>query len=702
MFVMSIIWLWSWFVVWIISHTVSIDGFFVPHAMSIIYMLLGIKMPTGYYNMGMSVIDDFLRRNSKYQANISVVGDGMVDEYFQTNAERVSPEFPIPVMQRKDEVPNRACPGGAGNVCTQFKHFNVNVSFFGFLDSSSVDLYELAGISTKHSKRLLFPSSIPYKKRYYQGNFPLCRLDIEKHNYGLSVEELDKYCQELYERYLEVDKQVVILSDYGKGIFNENIERWMKEESLISIVDPKKGPVSRWKGCSVIKPNSKEAETLSGLLDWRQQCDYFQRETQCMAVVITQEGHGVVGKVFNSFFEYKAKKTVHPNSVIGAGDCFVAVLAMALAHSIDIVDAIELAFEAGAVYVERKYNQPITPRELLGRFDSISAKIVNRNEDLSFLIGPKKIGFTSGAFDILHAGHVDFLRRAKELCDILVVGVNSDISVKTYKGANRPIIPEQERIKVIASLDCVDYAFLFNERRNRINLEVLKPDLYIKAGDYEEDELTSRDALEGWGGKVVILPLVEGFSSSNVIAKIKNSSVENVKKKKPAIFLDRDGTINKWVPYLHEPEKLEILPGVMDSVKELYNMQYSIVVVTNQPGISLGYFQKEDVFVVNSEMLKKFKESDVLIERIYFCPHSDADKCDCRKPKPGLLKRAESELGIDMEHSFMIGDAESDIEAGIAAGVKTILVNENLPMTKANHKAKCLHDAVEWIKAQEN
>jgi histidinol-phosphate phosphatase family protein len=275
--------------------------------------------------------------------------------------------------------------------------------------------------------------------------------------------------------------------------------------------------------------------------------------------------------------------------------------------------------------------------------------------------------------------------------------------VKSYKGENRPIVPEQERLRTIAALGCVDYVFLFDERRNRTNLEILKPDLYIKSGDYKKEELTSRDALQGWGGEAVVLPLVEGLSTSNLIEKIKAAPVERVAKRGPAIFLDRDGTINKHVQYLHEPKKFEFLPGVLEAVKELYDMQYKIVIVTNQPGISLGYFQKEDLFDVNSKMLKGFSEAGILIQKIYFCPHSDAEKCDCRKPKPGMLKRAETELGVDMEHSFMIGDSVADILAGAQAGVKTILLTEldNFP-TMADHAAKNLLSAVDWIKRQED
>ena len=132
----------------------------------------------------------------------------------------------------------------------------------------------------------------------------------------------------------------------------------------------------------------------------------------------------------------------------------------------------------------------------------------------------------------------------------------------------------------------------------------------------------------------------------------------------------------------------------------MHDMQYKIVIVTNQPGISLGYFTKEDLFDVNSKMLKGFSEAGILIQKIYFCPHSDAEKCDCRKPKPGMLKRAEVELAIDMENSFMIGDSVADILAGKDAGVKTISLSSILDA--ADYSALNWSAVVDWIKKQED
>jgi ADP-L-glycero-D-manno-heptose 6-epimerase len=287
----------------------------------------------------------------------------------------------------------------------------------------------------------------------------------------------------------------------------------------------------------------------------------------------------------------------------------------------------------------------------------------------------KVIGFTSGSFDILHIGHADYLKKAKEKCDLLIVGINSNISVKKYKGENRPIVSEKHRAGLVSALECVDYVFLFDERRNKENIESIKPDFYIKAGDYCENELTSAVYLKPWNGQTVLIPVEENISSTKIIDKIKSlESFENLKEPCKAVFLDRDGVINKEIHFLHEPEKFELLPGVIEGLKKMQEKGYRLIVVSNQGGIGLGYFSKEDFFRVNSKMLKEFSEAGIGIDKIYFCPHSQSENCDCRKPKIGLFERSKKELNIDMKNSFMIGDRMSDIVAGKNAGVKTILI----------------------------
>lgn len=304
----------------------------------------------------------------------------------------------------------------------------------------------------------------------------------------------------------------------------------------------------------------------------------------------------------------------------------------------------------------------------------------------------KTIGFTSGVFDIFHYGHASYLKQAKSLCDILIVAVNSDDSVRKNKGPNRPIISEKERVELISALKCVDYAYVFFETNNKNNILTLKPNFYIKGGDYNASSLTSAEYMKAWGGIPIIIPLEKGFSSSNIINKIKG--IDPPLEKCKAIFLDRDGVLNENIPFLHEPEKLNILPGVITGLKELMKLGFKLVIITNQQGIGLGYYSKEDFFSVNSKMLRYFAENDIAINKIYFCPHSHAENCKCRKPKSGMIFSAKEDLNIDLSKSFLIGDSDSDILAGKEACVESILVSKDLSFQNAvdtikNH-LKCI------------
>ena len=332
------------------------------------------------------------------------------------------------------------------------------------------------------------------------------------------------------------------------------------------------------------------------------------------------------------------------------------------------------------------------------------AKLTTREELVplvqSWRAAGKTVGFTSGAFDLLHAGHVDYLYQAKRACDLLIVGLNSDESIKRYKDPNRPIHPFERRAKVMAALEMVDYVFGFDELNNHVNIELLKPSLYIKAGDYSKDKLTSAPIVEKHGGKVLLIPVVEDTSTSKTIKKlIELEKGKAAGKPQPSdaeagapiaeslplpersgnvrvVFLDRDGTINKDISYLHEPEKFEFEKNAPEGLKALQEQGYRLVIVTDQPGIGLGYFTKEDLFRVNGQMFRLLSPFKIKFDRIYFCPHSADDQCGCRKPKVGLLERAlESYSGrIDLQHSFFIGDKSSDIKCGRDFGLRTILV----------------------------
>lgn len=294
----------------------------------------------------------------------------------------------------------------------------------------------------------------------------------------------------------------------------------------------------------------------------------------------------------------------------------------------------------------------------------------------------EKVGFTSGSFDLLHLGHIEYLEEASRHCDRLVVAINSDLSVRAYKGPKRPICDERSRLHVIASLSSVDLVFLFDETNNNTNVKVLRPDLYIKAGDYNKSRMTSAGVVESQGGKVLIVPFATGYSSSGIIEKIlevygdeqPKSAPELHYERAPAIFIDRDGTINEEFDYIDDPKLFELIPGAMEAIHSLGSAGYRIVIVTNQPGIGFGYYSKQDFFRVNKKMLEAASAAGVVVHKIYYCPHTKAENCNCRKPLPHFANRAKEELNIDLSRSFMIGDRGGDIMFGKNSGMRTVLV----------------------------
>jgi rfaE bifunctional protein nucleotidyltransferase chain/domain len=343
----------------------------------------------------------------------------------------------------------------------------------------------------------------------------------------------------------------------------------------------------------------------------------------------------------------------------------------------------------------------------------MKSKIITRDEAArlgqAYKASSKRVGYTSGVFDILHPGHVEYLEAAKALVDVLIVGVNSDLSVRANKGPSRPINNEVDRAQVLAGLASVDHIFIFSERNNNINVEVLKPDLYIKAGDYSPENLSSKNVVESHGGRVELVPFHQGLSTTSVIEKIQLAAISEAGQKiehkpTPAVFLDRDGTINEHVEYLSDPKRFVAIPGSFAAMKKLREHGYRLIVVTNQPGVGLGYFSVEDLYAVNREMMRQATQVGCSIDKIYFCPHSKADNCKCRKPGTYFIERAAQELAVDVSKSFVIGDMTTDLKMGANAGCGSILVKTGRggddgiePSVKPNYIARDLTDAAEWI-----
>jgi len=294
----------------------------------------------------------------------------------------------------------------------------------------------------------------------------------------------------------------------------------------------------------------------------------------------------------------------------------------------------------------------------------------------------RRIGFTCGSFDLLHAGHVQYLAAARDLCDRLIVAVNSDASVGRYKNPLRPIVPERERMYVVAGLAAVDAVTILEDDRPLSLLLRWKPDLYIKGGDYQADELRSGDDVRAYGGKVEVIRPGFDTSSSKVIERIRALATHvkpdeaSADRARGLVLLDRDGTLIRNVPFLHDPSKVEILPGVIEGLEKLQEAGLRLAIVSNQQGIGLGYFTIQDFIAVNQALLRELGARGIRISKIYFCPHSMAEQCACRKPAAGMVIRAMRDFKTEPEQTFLIGDSDDDMRAGAAAGCRTVRAGE--------------------------
>jgi len=315
------------------------------------------------------------------------------------------------------------------------------------------------------------------------------------------------------------------------------------------------------------------------------------------------------------------------------------------------------------------------------------------------------IGFTCGSFDLLHAGHVQYLAKARSHCDRLLVAINSDESVRRYKSPFRPINPERERMYLVAALAAVDAVTNLDEDRPLSLLLRWKPDLYIKGGDYRASSLRSAAAVERYGGRVLLIPAEFATSTSAMlerVAALSRHAVPEHVSAEPArglVLLDRDGTLIRDVPFLHDPTQVELLPGVGEGLAVLQAAGFALAIVTNQQGIGLGYYTTQEFIAVNQQLFRALAPFGVRIAKIYHCPHHAAEQCACRKPESGMVKRAVRELHVPVARTFLIGDTAADVGAGKTEGCRTVYLGQ-MESCPADYCAADFTDAVHWILRQ--
>jgi rfaE bifunctional protein nucleotidyltransferase chain/domain len=284
---------------------------------------------------------------------------------------------------------------------------------------------------------------------------------------------------------------------------------------------------------------------------------------------------------------------------------------------------------------------------------------------------PRPLVMTNGVFDVLHRGHVNYLHQASDLGSSLLVAINTDASARMLgKGPDRPLNHEMDRAFVLAGLSSVSMVTFFDTPTPVDLIRKVRPDIYVKGGDYDMESLEETRVVLSWGGKAVAIPFVDGFSTTKLVQRIRQPMLRK------AAFLDRDGVINRDTGYVYHWEDFEFMPGAVEAMRRLQNAGYELVIVTNQSGIARGYYTEQQYQQLSGFMLAKLTGLGVKIAGILHCPHHPngvipefSINCDCRKPAPGMIERAARELGLSLPDSMLIGDKDSDISAARAAGV---------------------------------
>ena len=292
---------------------------------------------------------------------------------------------------------------------------------------------------------------------------------------------------------------------------------------------------------------------------------------------------------------------------------------------------------------------------------------------------PRPLVFTNGVFDVLHRGHVNYLHQAAALGGSLIVAVNSDASARMLgKGPDRPLNRAEDRAAVLAGLASVALVTCFDERTPVELIQEIRPDLYVKGGDYDMEQLEETRVVRSWGGDALAIPFVDGYSTTALVKRIRagDGAGARAAAARQAVFLDRDGVINLDRAYVSRWEDFEFVPGAVDAMRRLKAAGYALVVVTNQSGIARGYYSEAQYQALTAAMKQALADAGAAVDAVYHCPHHPkgqlaelAIDCDCRKPAPGMILRAAKDLNLSLADSILVGDKPSDIEAARAAGV---------------------------------
>ncbi|MDP9954618.1 D-beta-D-heptose 7-phosphate kinase/D-beta-D-heptose 1-phosphate adenosyltransferase [Epilithonimonas hungarica] len=465
------------------------------------------------------------------QQKILVIGDAILDIYNIGTVDRVSPEAPVPIVLVTKTLHKL---GGAANVANNISKLKSPSVLIGCCggDYNFEILKSILHQNNIENQLTITNEPTITKVRIVSGVQQIVRVDFEK---KISVDEKleNTLLKNIDEQIQECN--VVVISDYGKGLITERICKYIIDKAnqleKITIVDPKGSNWEKYRNATVVTPNVKELGEVVGSklenddLIIENFGKSIQKNYGIKNLLVTRSEKGMSYFDENFIVEHVKTTATEVFDVSGAGDTVVATLATALSSGYLWLDAVKLANKAAGVVVRKTGTEPITYEELEDSIESLREenKVVESHdiEKLSKIIKGKNksIVFTNGCFDIIHQGHIKYLQEAKKYGDVLVIGLNSDTSIKRLKGPERPIKKEDERAVIMSSLGMVDYVVVFEEDTPARIIEQIKPDVLVKGGDYKIEDIVGRE----YAKETIVIPFVEGFSTTSTIEKIKKN-----------------------------------------------------------------------------------------------------------------------------------------------------------------------------------
>lgn len=465
---------------------------------------------------------------------IAVIGDVMLDRYFHGEVKRISPEAPVPVTRI---TKMKSVLGGAANVAANLAHLECKVFMGGvtgddenralletLLSEANIDFSGL--VRSKKRKTIT-------KLRVLGGNQQMLRLDFEETGdlYPEEIALLRQWLNGLLDNGLDG----IIVSDYAKGVCSDDFCQWViaqgKAYDIPVLIDPKGADWSKYRGCDFITPNFKEMCEAAGCKKENEDTAVVEMASAAKDkfsiknVVVTRSERGMT-LVNNTQVLHSPAAAIEVFDVSGAGDTVAAAMLVGAAGKLSLADTVFMANRAAGIVVAKVGTYPVHRDELLkdllteerkqGRgYRTLSWKEISSLAATWKACG-EKIVFTNGCFDILHVGHVTYLEKARNLGKHLIVGLNTDASVRRLKGETRPLVHELDRARVLAALACVDAVVLFDQDTPAQLIELIKPDILVKGGDYKPEEVVGREN----AGEVRIIDFEDGYSTTGVVEKI--------------------------------------------------------------------------------------------------------------------------------------------------------------------------------------